>query len=283
MSKPAYITQGWGPQRHAAGEQSARAICMLPILTGNVGIPGGNSGDREGPFGVPFPGIPMGENPVKTSIPCFMWTKAIEDPANFTALNSGLVGRDHLETGIKFLWSFASNIPVNQHSDINRTKNILGDENKCEMIVVIDNVMTASAQFADIILPAVSSFEESDLAYQSYGMELGTLILRQQAIDPIGECRTIFDICAGVAKRMGVHQAFTEGRDHDQWVAHMYQQCRKVKPELPEDYRTAVETGLFKWTRQGQPRVGLKSFRKNPEGHPLNTRSGKIEIFSQSL
>jgi len=57
-SKPAYITQGWGPQRHAAGEQSARAICMLPILTGNVGIPGGNSGDRERPFGVAFPGIP---------------------------------------------------------------------------------------------------------------------------------------------------------------------------------------------------------------------------------
>ena len=38
-ARPAYIAQGWGPQRHANGEQSARAICMLPILTGNVGIP----------------------------------------------------------------------------------------------------------------------------------------------------------------------------------------------------------------------------------------------------
>ena len=59
-AKPAYIAQGWGPQRHANGEQSARAICMLPILTGNVGILGGNSGGREAPFGIPFPPVPIG-------------------------------------------------------------------------------------------------------------------------------------------------------------------------------------------------------------------------------
>mgnify|MGYP001096059305 FL=1 len=46
-TKPAYICQGWGPQRQANGELSARAIAMLPILTGNVGINGGNSGARE--------------------------------------------------------------------------------------------------------------------------------------------------------------------------------------------------------------------------------------------
>ena len=50
MSKPAYICQGWGPQRQANGELSARAIAMLPILTGNVGINGGNSGARESTY-----------------------------------------------------------------------------------------------------------------------------------------------------------------------------------------------------------------------------------------
>lgn len=47
-AKPAYICQGWGPQRHSNGEQTARAIAMLSVLTGNVGINGGNSGVREG-------------------------------------------------------------------------------------------------------------------------------------------------------------------------------------------------------------------------------------------
>jgi anaerobic dimethyl sulfoxide reductase subunit A len=73
-AKPAYIAQGWGPQRHANGEQTARAICMLAILTGNVGIQGGNSGG-EAPHGIAFPQIPMGSNPVTASIPCFLWTR----------------------------------------------------------------------------------------------------------------------------------------------------------------------------------------------------------------
>ncbi len=46
-TRPAYICQGWGPQRQANGELTSRAIAMLPILTGNVGINGGNSGARE--------------------------------------------------------------------------------------------------------------------------------------------------------------------------------------------------------------------------------------------
>lgn len=38
------LASGWGPQRHANGEIATRAISMLAILTGNVGINGGNSG-----------------------------------------------------------------------------------------------------------------------------------------------------------------------------------------------------------------------------------------------
>ncbi|MEW6666690.1 MAG: DMSO/selenate family reductase complex A subunit [Thermodesulfobacteriota bacterium] len=282
-AKPAYIAQGWGPQRHANGEQSARAICMLPILTGNVGIQGGNSGGREAPYGIAFPRIPTGTNPVSASIPCFLWTKAISDHENFTDSSDGLMGKPRLETPIKFLWSFASNTLVNQHSDIGRTHRILADEGLCELIVLIDNVMTASARYADIVLPGSSCFEESDLSYQGYAVEMGALILRQQAIEPLGECRTLYDICAGIARRMGVEQGFTEGRTHDQWVEYMYHQCRKVRPDLPADYGDAVAMGLFKWKREGRPKVGLQAFRENPDESPLSTPSGKIEVFSRRL
>ena len=283
VTKPVYITQGWGPQRHANGEQTARAICMLPILTGNVGIQGGNTGDREGAYGILFPGITVGKNPITASIPCFLWTQAIADHKNFTDIGDGLKGKRRLETPIKFLWSFASNTLVNQHSDIGSTHRILIDDNLCEMIVLIDNVMTASARYADIVLPGTSSFEESDLAYQGYAVEMGVLILRQQAIEPRGECRTLYDICSDIARRMGVEQKFTEGRSHDQWVEYMYHQCRRVQPDLPENYQEAVQTGLFKWSRGDRPRVGLESFRKNPAESPLGTPSGKIEVFSKRL
>jgi anaerobic dimethyl sulfoxide reductase subunit A len=282
-AKPAYIAQGWGPQRHANGEQNARAICMLPILTGNVGIRGGNSGGREASFGIPFPPMPMGKNPVVTSIPCFLWTKAIADHEHFTDLADGLRGKKRLETPIKFLWSFASNTLVNQHSDIGSTHRILADESRCEMIVVIDNVMTSSARYADILLPATSTFEETDLSYQGYAVEMGALILRQQAIEPLGECRALYDMCAGIARRLGVEGAFTEGRGHDQWVEYIYHQCRKVRPDLPESFEEALRTGLFKWSRPNEPKVGLRAFREDPDKSPLATPSGKIEIFSKQL
>ncbi len=72
------IFAGWGPQRHANGEIATRAISMLAILTGNVGINGGNSGAREGSYALPFERMPTLENPVETSISMFMWTDAIE-------------------------------------------------------------------------------------------------------------------------------------------------------------------------------------------------------------
>lgn len=77
-AKPAYICQGWGPQRQANGELTARAIAMLPILTGNVGISGGNSGARESTYTITIERLPVLDNPVKTSISCFSWTDAID-------------------------------------------------------------------------------------------------------------------------------------------------------------------------------------------------------------
>lgn len=282
-AKPVYITQGWGPQRHANGEQTARSICMLAILTGNVGVQGGNSGDREGPYGIAFPKITVGNNPVKTSIPTFLWTKAINDHEHFTDLKDGLRGCRQLKTPIKFLWSFASNTLVNQHSDITTTRRILADTKLCEMIVLIDNVMTSSANYADIVLPGTSSFEESDLCYQGYAVEMGALILRQQAINPLGECRSLYDICTGIARRMGVEEAFTKGLTHDQWVERLYHQCREIRTDLPEKYSDAVAKGVFKWNRGATPKVGLEAFRQAPDKSPLNTPSGKIEIFSKRL
>ena len=50
---------------------------MLPILTGNVGINGGNSGARESTYTITIERLPVLENPVKTAISCFTWTDAI--------------------------------------------------------------------------------------------------------------------------------------------------------------------------------------------------------------
>ncbi|WP_418608268.1 molybdopterin-dependent oxidoreductase [Georgenia sp. SUBG003] len=58
------------------------------------------------------------------------------------------------------VWQYAGNALVNQHADINRTVKLLEDDTKCELIVVVDNQMTVSARYADILLPDVSNAEQ---------------------------------------------------------------------------------------------------------------------------
>ena len=62
-------------------------------------------------------------------------------------------------TILKLIWAAASNILINQHSNINRTAGILRDEKLVEFIIVQDNFLTPSAMFADLVLPVCTQFE----------------------------------------------------------------------------------------------------------------------------
>jgi anaerobic dimethyl sulfoxide reductase subunit A len=192
LTKPCYISQGWGVQRQANGEESVRAIAMLPILTGNVGVRGGGTGARDSSFKVATAALPVLENPIKTQISVFMWPDAIKRGPEMTALADGVRGKDKLDVPIKFLWNYGGNTLINQHSDINGTIKIVEDESLCEMIVVVDNHMAASAKFADILLPDVTSAERIDLSPNGDATNMGYAIFNNQAIPPMFECKHIY-------------------------------------------------------------------------------------------
>ncbi|EOV9675075.1 dimethylsulfoxide reductase subunit A [Cronobacter turicensis] len=281
-AKPAFIAQGWGPQRHSNGELACRAIAMLPILTGNVGIPGGNSGAREGSFSLPFERMPTLENPVQTSISMFTWTDAIERGPSMTATADGVRGKEKLDVPIKMIWNYAGNCLINQHSHINRTHEILQDDKKCELIVVIDCHMTASARYADILLPDCTASEQMDFALDASCGNMAYVIFADRAIAPRFECRTIYDITSALAVRMGVDEQFTEGRTQEGWLRHLYAQSQRAIPELP-DFDTFRKQGIFKLRDPQGHHVAYQAFRENPAANPLDTPSGKIEIYSSAL
>ncbi|ELY5805537.1 molybdopterin-dependent oxidoreductase [Cronobacter sakazakii] len=281
-AKPAFIAQGWGPQRHSNGELASRAIAMLPILTGNVGIHGGNSGAREGSFSLPFERMPTLQNPVETSISMFTWTDAIERGPSMTATADGVRGKEKLDVPIKMIWNYAGNCLINQHSQINRTHEILQDDKKCELIVVIDCHMTASARYADILLPDCTASEQMDFALDASCGNMAYVIFADQAIAPRFECRTIYDITSALAVRMGVGDTFTEGRTQEGWLRHLYAQSRRAIPELP-DFDTFRQQGIFKLRDPQGHHVAYQAFRENPAANPLDTPSGKIEIYSSAL
>ncbi|MFS2225823.1 selenate/tellurate reductase subunit YnfE [Pantoea sp. B65] len=283
-TKPACIVQGWGPQRQANGELTARAIAMLPILTGNVGINGGNSGARESTYTIPIERMPVLDNPVKASISCFTWTDAILRGPEMTATRDGVRGKDKLDVPIKFIWNYAGNALINQHSDINRTHDILQDDSKCEMIVVIENFITASAKYADILLPDLMTVEQEDIIPNDYAGNMGYLIFIQPATTPKFERKPIYWVMSEVARRLGpeVYARFTEGRSQQQWLKYLYGKMQAKDPLLP-GYEELKAMGIYKRKDPDGHYVAYKKFREDPLANPLKTPSGKIEIYSARL
>lgn len=281
-AKPCGIYQGKGPQRQANGEQTARAICMLPILTGNVGINGGNTGsDLDGYYFSPF-SVPAGDNPVEVSIPTFTWTEAIDHGTEMTALTHGIRGKDKLDVPIKMIFNYAGNTITNQHSDINQTHEILQDETKCEFIVVWETFLTDSAKYADLLLPDLMPVEQPNYVSNDYAGNMGFIIAGQAITDPKFERKTLYETLSAVAERMGKGEEFTEGRNEQEWLEFCYEEARKEDPDLPT-FEELMTEGVYRRKDPDGHHVALKDFRDDPEANPLETPSGKIEIYSEAL
>jgi anaerobic dimethyl sulfoxide reductase subunit A len=282
--KPSVLYQGYGMQRRAYGEQAVRAGCVLAAITGNVGVPGawasglGLQAPDGGPLWTVFP---TGENPVAAEIPVFLWTEAVLRGKEMTAAE-GVRGVNRLDNDIKLIYAVATNCLVNQHADTNRTARILRDESKVEFLVVQDNFLTPTGRFADIVLPACTQFE-------TWGVEDGwkygdEVIVQRKLVEPPGECRSDYRICADLAERLGIGDVFTERRDERGWAEFCIDELRRRRfNELPS-LDELLESNAGVWARPVRtPAVAFADFRKDPEAFPLSTPTGKIEIFSRQL
>ncbi|WP_040155600.1 DMSO/selenate family reductase complex A subunit [Mobilicoccus massiliensis] len=283
-TKPANITQGWGPQRHANGENVARAIYTLAAMTGNIGIPGGGTGGREGYFWPVTKWFPDGDNPVKAQISFYGWTDAITRGTEMTATTDGVRGVDRLPTNIKFILSYGGNVLASQHGDVNRTREILTDESLAEFICVVDNQMSPSAQLADLVLPDTTTSERWDLVPNEYTGDMAYLIMCEKAIEPLFDSRPAYEMCTEIAKRMGVEKEFTQGRTLEQWARQMQAETVKENPQFKfPDFEGMRKKGVHRYHNPEGLTVALKEFRDDPKKNPLETPSGKVEIFSTEL
>jgi DmsA/YnfE family anaerobic dimethyl sulfoxide reductase A subunit len=281
-TKPCFITQGRGPQRTAFGEATALSIMALAVITGNVGISGGNTGDVFGAWGPKWPRFPEGENPIKDVIPSFSWVKAIKDGPSMTRLQDGVRGAESLSAPIKFLWNCSSNITLNQHSELASTKRVLQDPNLCRAIVNVDARLTPSAKIADIVLPSVLAPEQDEIFVQGWGMTKGLFLVAKAALKPPGEALSQYEIVRGLARRLGLEKEFTLDRSHWNWIEHLYRASRMVVADLPEDIQEAIDHGPYSFSPPARL-IAFEQFRKDPVASPLSTPTGKIELYSERL
>ena len=277
-TKPLYVVQGWGPQRRSNGEWTAWAIMLLPCLVGQIGLPGTNNGTREGSNSVSLTSMPQGTNPVKASIPCFLFADAIDHGTEMTSKNAGVKGVDKLSVNIKYMINYAGNCLTNQNGDINYVHDVLSDESKCEFILGIDTVLCDSMKYADVILPDMFRFEQNTQI--GTGGDNAYMITGTPCTTPKFERKTAFEMAQLIAEKLGTKDKFDEGKSEEEWIRDLYEQARAKNASLPT-FEEAQKQGVV--VTKGKKKVSMDKFVADPAANALDTPSGKIEIFSEKL
>lgn len=279
-AKPAALIQGWGPQRHLCGERTARGSTLLAVITGNVGVKGGWAAGYGGIGNRKFAAEPRAiANPVKEKISIMNWVQACDDASKVTP-EMGLKEADKLTSNIKMIFSLAGNYLANQNPDINQAVKVLEDESKVEFIVASDLFLTPSARYADLLLPETSFMERWNI-----GETWGTgnyLMLSEKLIEPEFERRSDYDWLCDVAQKLGIGERFSEGRDEQQWVAHIWEKTREACADLTLPGFAALREQRHFYFKE-PPYVAFEENIRDPDNHPFATPSGKIEIFSKRL
>lgn len=188
---PAVIRVGWGLERNQNGGHAAAAILSLPSLLGKFGKPAG--------------GYTLSNSAAaRVNDDEFVDSQ----PWHTRVINMNLLGKYLLEENnppIKGLFVYNSN-PAATSPNQNAVLNGLMREDL--FTVVFEQVMTDTALFADILLPAVTFLEQEEIkkAYGSYVLQYISPV-----IDRVGESRPNEEVFAMLGRAMGWNdQAFQE-------------------------------------------------------------------------
>ncbi len=277
------ITVSYSLQRAQYGEQPVWAAVALASLLGQIGLPGGGFGHGYGSMGdlgsasatIPLPMIPVGRNPVKSFIPVARISDLLLRPGEPFEYNGGRYTYSDIR-----LVHWAGGNPFHHHQDLNRLRRALS---RPDTVIVHEPYWTPMARHADLVLPATTSFERNDIGS---GRSDARIIAMQQVIEPVGEARSDHAILAGLAQRLGIGHAFTEGRSEREWLEHLYGEIhdalvrREIDAPSFEEFWSA---GSLAMPDLEADRVLFDSFRADPTASPLKTPSGKIELFSETV
>ncbi|MFN4090388.1 MAG: molybdopterin guanine dinucleotide-containing S/N-oxide reductase [Alphaproteobacteria bacterium] len=273
----------WSLQRASHGEQPFWALVTVAAMLGQIGVPGGGFGVGYGATNimgsthprVPGPTLSQGSNPVSAFIPVARISDMLLNPGASFTYNGGT----HTYPDIRLVY-WAGGNPFHHHQDLNKLRRAWS---KPDSIVVHEQFWTATAKFADVVLPATTSMEREDIGFAT---REGHYVAMKPVIPPVGEARDDYAIFAALAGRLGIAAAFTEGRDARAWLEHIYEDSRSKAAAMDivlPPFATFWETGLIRLAEHDGPVIMLGDFRADPDANPLRTPSGKIEIASTRI
>ncbi len=274
-TKPAVIRMNYGVQRSENGGASARAIAMLPALTGAwEHLGGGLQLSTSGAF--EFDRRALERPDLMQASPLGRAARVV----NMSLLGEALSARGSYQDGppVQALFVYNSN-PAVIAPDQSR---VLAGLGRSDLYTVVhDQFLTDTADYADLVLPATTFLESRDVqgAYGHYYVQLS-----EQAIAPAGESRSNVRLFSELAARCG----FTEPCFRDSEDDLIAQALRAGAPDQPEWLRGMSAESLL--AAGGHQRL-LFASEQRPEPRPFQpftdgvfpTPSGKIEFYSDSF
>jgi anaerobic selenocysteine-containing dehydrogenase len=236
-TRPAAIRLNYGVQRCENGGMAVRAVCMLPCLIGSWKEVGG--------------GLQLstseGYNLNKDALKCSDLMPRVTRVINMTELGRAL--NELTDPPVKALFVYNSNPAAVAPNHNAVMRGLLRPD---LFTVVHEQFFTDTTDYADLILPATTFFEHKDLqtGYGHYYVQISN-----QAIEPLGECRSNVELFRALALRMGFDDpCFRESVDEMIDLA-----LSSPHPHLAGIDRARLE-------RQGHVRLNLPTASEAP--HP---------------
>ncbi len=191
-TKPAAILMGGGSNHWYHGDLTGRALALLASLTGNVGRSGGGFSVYVGQYKVRVNTAPWYNIGEQAEIKAKIVPSVYFAHGRTETMHPEVPYPEHGWHGL--VCSFA-NLFV-QGMDLNHFHETLA---KLDLIVVIDHQRTHTVEWADIVLPATTWYEKTDLTATPLHPYLQ---LQQAAIDPVGKSRSELSIWREVIRRI---------------------------------------------------------------------------------
>jgi biotin/methionine sulfoxide reductase len=277
------VTVTWSLQRIEHGEQPVWAALALAAMLGQIGLPGGGFGHGYGSMGdvgdtgpgLRLPHFPQGRNRVRTFIPVARIADLLLHPGELFDYD----GETYVYPDARLVY-WAGGNPFHHHQDLNRLRLALS---RPDTVVVNDPYWTPMARHADVVFPTTVTLERDDFGGGGRDTRLNAM---HAAVAPYGEARDDYGTLSGLAVRLGVGDAFTEGRTPRAWLEHMYARW------TTDHARAGIEMPAFEqfWADGGVDLPGedrdhilFGAFRADPDAKPLRTPSGRIELASKTI
>ncbi len=262
-AKPACICQGFNAlDQTTSGFQTSRAIAILQAVTGNVDVPGGFIAGWDPEVRTPRLTHMLEEKPLwrdEYPLAYEVWGRPIGE-------GQGMGLPDVILTGdpypIKAMIVSGSN-PALTLPD---SKKVVAALKKLDLLVVMDIVMTETAQLAHLVLPAATFLEKTNIPAYGRVYPHPYVILRKKIVE-YEESWPDAQFWLSLAKRMGFEQHFP-WKDPEEFLDYSFEpsglSVKMLTEEKPE--------GLIYEMKYG----GMKE-------SGFLTPSKRVEIYSETM